>query len=215
MQQNMKPFPPFISMPTFLLSCAVALQSLAMIAFAFLAASKPIWILFGFECVVVVAAVFGLMYARGRPDSGRGLAGASIGGTVLLCSGLAWLAVAKLSFTNPSAPMVVKMYLLTRLAVAAWFGFVGAWWVLARSRASIPYLKSVAIGIGVVLLVGGALLAFRSPLKGLLATMLDLVRTSAMAIGLILAGVMLCHIGHNTIRAFECGRNPDADRQTG
>ena len=212
---NTKPFPSFISIPTAVLSFAVGLQAVGMIAFAFLAASKPIWILFGFECVVIVAAVFGWKYGRGQPQAGRGLAGASIGGTVLLCSGLAWLAVAKLSFTNPSAPMVVKMYLLTRLAIAVWFGGVGAWWVLSRSRASIPYLKSVAMGAAIVSVVGAGLMVFRGPLAGVLATMPDIVRTGLMAVGLIFAGIMLCHIGHNTIRAFECGRNPDPDRQIG
>lgn len=209
----MNRFPQFIKVPTAMLSGAIALQALGMIAFSFIAASKPIWILFGFEVVVIVAAIFGWMYALGRPEIGRGLAGASVAGTILLCSGLAWLAVSKLSFTNPTAPQVVKMYILTRFAVAVWFGFVGAWWVLTRSRASIPYIKSVVWGALIVGGVGGALVIFRGPIGNLLSTLPDAVRTTCQVLGLIFAAIMLCHIGHNTIRAFECGRVPDSDRQ--
>src|SRR6267142_2051810 len=73
------------------LCAVVCLSSLGMIVGAMILSPKPVWVLFGFEVVITVATVLGVLFAMGRFQDGQGLAMACVAGTIAVGSFLGWL----------------------------------------------------------------------------------------------------------------------------
>lgn len=202
----MTPLPKALRTLTLVLSAAVVLQALAMMVFAFIAGARPIWILFGFEVVVAVCALLGVFFAKGRFEEGQGLAAISIGGSIALCSFLAWLAISKITLSLAGAPLIVKSYLLTRLAVGFWFVLVACLAVLTRNPASGPFVRGAAISGGLLGVLGGVGFVFRAGISGWLNSASGGIRGVVTSVLVVAVGVLVCALGHCLIRAFELGR---------
>src|SRR5262245_43109895 len=86
---------------------------------------RPSWALVGFELVVLVACVQGVLFGRGRFGQGPGLALACVGGTILVASGLGWAGSGKQLLGHSLTPL-----LGARLLAVAVIGICGAWCVL-------------------------------------------------------------------------------------
>jgi hypothetical protein len=209
----MKPLPKHLLALTLVLSGATFLHALALIAFAFLAADRPIWILFGFEVVVLVSAVLGLQFARGKYQEAQGLGAACIGGTIALCSFLAWLAASKVTFSFAAGALIIKSYLITRAAVGAWFFLLAAFAVLTRNPLSFAYLKRAVIAGAILVAAAAATFKFRGAISSWLASTPGGIQAVAIGFMMLVAGVLICITGHCTIRAFELGRDPSESPQ--
>ncbi|MFZ4575373.1 MAG: hypothetical protein ACOYN0_13320 [Phycisphaerales bacterium] len=205
----MHPLPRHIKSLTLVLSAATLLHCVALMVFAFVAAGRPIWILFGFELVVAVCAVLGGLFARGKFQEGQGLAAVCIGGSIAVCSLLAWLAASKVTISVPGGAFVIKSYLVTRLAVGAWFTAVAALAVLSRNRASLSYVRWALVGGAGLAIVGAATVFGRGTISAWLSGAPGVVQTVLVGLLFVVVGVLVCLTGHCTIRAFELGRPAD------
>lgn len=214
MDTMVRPIPPALRTLTLVLSGAVMVHAAAMAAFALLAISKPIWILLGFELVVMVGAAIGVSIGLGRFREGQGLAAICVGGTVAVASFLAWLTTSKISLPMPSAPTIIRMYLLTRLAVGLWFALLAAFMVLTRSRESWKFIRgAIVTGVPLVLLLVAAV-KFQGQFQTWLSSTSGAVQTF-VALGLFVVSCTLVSLcGHFIIRAFEMGRHPPISGQS-
>jgi|GEM_PF-2102006 len=140
------------------LASVVALSALAGGAAAILLPEKPAWTAVGFELVTLVAAVLGIVMAGNRFREGPALALACIGGTILVSSGLGYLASGA---SGQAGDAQVRLALAARIALALAISFLGAWNALGRR----PLQWKLAVH-------GGAL-AIAGPVLGLLHRQTD------------------------------------------
>jgi hypothetical protein len=95
------------------------------------------WVLFGFEIVVLVAAVLGFRIGRGKHNDGPALGLLCVAGAIAVASAFGFLgsgrvlSLPSLGFTRDVS---LKPYLFGRAAAAAILAGAAAWIVLARSR---------------------------------------------------------------------------------
>ncbi|HMN40675.1 MAG TPA: hypothetical protein PKE29_07490 [Phycisphaerales bacterium] len=190
---------------------AVALSALAGAPLALFAA-KPLYFLMGFEVVILVAGVFGVLAAMGRFAEGPGLTLLCVAAIVAIGS-LLGDQTAKL--TNPlSGPIVVQvrraqvewdvtLFFALRLVAAGLIGVGAGWVVLARRpRESAGSLVRGLAALGAFVAIVGGGWALRGAIGRLgpfVATLVGLAAAVA-ALGLLAAGV------HFIVRAFEFGR---------
>jgi hypothetical protein len=200
MEMTPRTLPSVLRTLTLVLSGATALHTLSMAAFALLAISKPIWILLGFEVVVLVAAVIGIQIGRGRFREGQGLSAICVAGTIAVSSFLAWLTTSKIAMPMPSAPTIIRMYILTRLAVGVWFAMLAAYVVLSRNRESLMIL--------------GGLVKFQSQFEAWLSSTPGAIQTLVLLALFTLCCTLISLCGHSVIRAFEMGRYPPVSGQS-
>lgn len=156
----------------------------------------------GFETVVAVAGVLGVLIGKGRFREGPGLALACVAGTVLMASAMGWL----------SANRTVGGYSITpvlglRVLAAAVIGLAGAYCVLSRDpRAWKPAMWGFLTGVPVVLAVGAGMGgSSRRAIEGALGSM-GAVGAVVGVVGLVFLGVCLCASVHLVVKAFEMGR---------
>lgn len=166
-------------------------------------ASKPVWILFGFEVVVAAASIVGLLWLRSaRPDA-PGLGLACLGGAIAACTFLSWLTVRNVPIAVPRGSAMVLGWLGFRLAAGVVLAGVGALAVLGRDERSRGYLfRAVGCGAGLAVAAGIAVSG------GVRRTVLDLPGWASFAIAtfvFILCCVLLSAAVHCAVRAFECG----------
>ena len=163
--------------------------------------AKPAWILVGFECVSIVAAVLGILFSRGMFRQGPGLALACIAGTILLGSGLGGFS-AQWAIGNQS----IKILVAARAAAAVMIGLCGAACVLGRDPRGWPtFIKGLLYGspilaLGVWFAIKGG--AFLAAVNGL-STMGMVIAYGA---GSLILAISLCMSVHLVVKAFEYGR---------
>jgi hypothetical protein len=191
---------------------AVALSAVAGAPLALLV-DKPLYFVFGFELLIVLAGVFGVLIAMGKFEEGPGLSllcvAAIVGVGTLLGDQTAKLA-------NPiSGPIVyhirsvdrdITMYLALRGVAAALIALGAAWVVLARRpRESTGSLMRglAALGLLVLVVVGGW-----SARAGIISLGAFPTTMIALALGVIALGLIAGSV-HYIVRAFEFGRRSD------
>src|SRR5262249_6452882 len=125
--------------------CAVVfLSALGMMAASTLLVTKPVWVLFGFEFVIAVATVLGILFAAGKFQEGQGLALACVAGTITVGSFLGWLGAQRhLATSHGDIPL--NGWMLGRMGAAAVIALVGAWLVLSRNPRSKSYVLRSAL----------------------------------------------------------------------
>jgi hypothetical protein len=205
------PVPGFIRLTIAALSGLTLLSALAGAGAALVANARPAWGLLGFEIVIAVAAVFGLLMAGGRGGryrEGPGLAAACIAGTFFVGSVLGYL-----SLQPPTLGGVgLKPFLAVRLLASAAVAAAGAYCVLSRHPRSWRLLL-----IGLLLgapVVGAAAVVALPQLRGVLAPIAGAgtVAQLGAAVGaFVILGALLCASADFIIRAFEQGAGPRPD----
>jgi hypothetical protein len=189
-----------------LLGAAVALSAGAMAVVSLAVAARPVWILFGFEVVVMLAGVIAVLFARGKFHEAQGMTLLCIAGTVFAGSVLGWLSVnGALQVKNTDVPVSLKMWLLARLGCAGVFALAAAGVVLTRRRESRPYLVRAVLTGTPLVLIGAGIMLTRHQLAAMAAGVHPVVSIFVVCI-LGLVGIALASIsGHCLIRAFEVG----------
>jgi len=173
-------------------------------------APRPVWIVFGFEAMAVVAGVFAILFARGKFQDGQGLTLASIAGTLVVGAALSQLGTPRgVTFTAHGAPISLLPWTLWRLAAGAIFALLGAFAVLRRNPASWLTL-AWAVAVGIPVLVGaGAWYKFRVRIGESMAGWPDALQAALYAVVALVVLVMVSASGHLLIRAFEMGRDDE------
>ncbi len=174
-------------------SAIAGISGLAMAALILF--NPPVyWFMLGFEVLITVAAVFGVLLSLGRFRDGPALA--------LLCIAGAVGAGGLLGYVGSGKTLVgidLKYLLVLRAALAAAFALAAAAVVLARRpRASLPLLAT-GIGAGVALVALGA--GFWAA-RGTLAGAAGPVRVIAFTVAGVLVICLVSAAGHYLIRAF-------------
>ena len=201
----MPPTPPAIFMRATLLLSAVTLVS--ALAGLVGSAMSQAYYLAGFEVIVVVACILGVLTGLGKFNSGPSIAIACTAGTIFVGAVLGYISLAGSIFG------VRPLYFLAfRVLIAfAMFGCAGGVLLARRPGASMRLLLlGVAFGAPVVLALGAWMKigAVRQAVHGVNPNLLAVLATplALLAIGLISASA------HCLIRAFEIGvetRMPD------
>lgn len=179
-----------------------AVLGASAIGLAILAATASAWFVLGFEAVVLINAVIGLLFGRGRFPQAPAMTLALIAGGVGLCSGLAYLSTSAAGYQV--GPLSMTLVLAARLALAGLFGLGAVAAVLGASGAA---WARVALGTVLVLAPSVAVAAAFSdvgePLTRRISAMGPAVAVGIAAaaflvwVGLVSAG------GHMIITSFE------------
>ena len=160
------------------------------------------WALAGFEIVISVAAVLGILAALGKFTDGPALALACVAGTILVGSGLGWQGAGRQLMGHPLLPL-----LGARVVAAMIIGGVAVWSVLERDRRSWKYA-----------IVGGACLAGVIAIAALtvlpIGQRLIIARLSASPTGQLVAAILGMGVVialsatavQQLVKAFEFGR---------
>ncbi|MFN0133914.1 MAG: hypothetical protein ACKVW3_15465 [Phycisphaerales bacterium] len=163
--------------------CLTLLSALVVATLALLTPvltkGQPIsWFLFGFEVVVIVATVLGILLSRGKWNHGLGLGFLSIGGTIFLASAMGWQGANRLLVGQSLTPL-----LLARTAVAGLLTLIAINAVLSRRPQAWPRaILGAALGLPVLALAGAFVVpAARQKLLGALPTNLGI--TIILAVG--------------------------------
>lgn len=193
---------------------AVALSAMVAAPMSF-TTPKPLYFLLGFEIVILVASVFGVLTAAGKFAAGPALSLACVMAVVGIGS---LLADQSANVANPLAgPIVyhlnrwgvdwrITLYFALHAAAAIAIGLGAAWVVMARRpRESLASLaRGLVFGAALLGLLAGAWYA-RSQAAGLPGVMRVMAELAVAGIALgLLAGAV-----HFTIQAFEFGRVRD------
>lgn len=187
------------------LASAVLLGALAAAAPLLAAGQRPSWALFGFEVVVCVAAVLGILTGRGRFADGPGLALACVAATILVASALGWQGAGRKLLGVSLAPVLGG-----RALAALTIGAIGAWCVLARAPGSIRLALIGSLLVLPVVFVAGASLhpTGQRLLEKAMGTSPG-VQFLVVVASFTVVAILLSAGAHLIIRAFEMGR-PDS-----
>lgn len=196
-----------------LASILAGLSALGMAAAAFVLIAQPIWLFFGFEIVVFVSAVLGVLLARSGKSEGPGLAIASVGVCWFVATVLGGVAAQKaIAATNVAVPTWFSAVLLGRLALSGLVLLMAVLHVWSRSKRSWVFAFRAAAFL-VPFVVLAALVLWRGPVVNWLNSENGAGSTLRAAIlgftGLV--GV-ICLAGgaHSIIRSFEVAREDAA-----
>lgn len=202
------PLPKSVLRVTGVLSAVLALSALAMCIAAVAIAPHVVWVVFGFELIMVVAGVIGLFFALGAFGEGQGLTLVCIAGVTLAGGFLSYLATAGphgIVFRAGAGPTSMVPWFAFRVMLGVGFAMLASYAVLRRSAESIGHLKRGMIACLVLGVVGASVVLTR----GALANAPDAVRGVAWALAGVMAIIGVAAAGHSFIRAFECGRLGD------
>lgn len=172
---------------------------------------RPSLALLGGEVVVLVAAVFGVLWGRGRFADAPALGLACVSGTVLLASALGWQGAGRVVAGWSLTPLL-GFRALVSVAIAA----VGAWLVLSRDPRSWGHLARAAMCLG-PLVIAGVLYALprtRGPIVSAIGAS-TLASFAVVIFGSLLAAVLVSAGAHQVIRAFERGQTQDLSDEPG
>lgn len=182
-------------------SSVVLLSNVGGAFFALRATPEPFWGWFGFELVMAVASIFGILLGLGRFRAGSGLAAACVAGAWFVGTGMGRLQ----THAAPSA-VLSDPWFLARLAAAAGVALAGAFTVLSRDGRS---WKKLAVGLAMLVPVmafagfwvktGGMWLG-ASQSGGM-----DVARKCVLTVIVVGAGILFCVGAHLVIAAFELG----------
>jgi len=182
------------------IACAATALSALAVAGAAVASQPTSWYLVGFELVILMSGVIGVMSATGRFPGGPSITLLCIAGAVAVGSLLGYVGAGKILMGWSLRPL-----LLARMADAAFLAAASGAIVLARQpRSSIPALvKGVLLGAA-MLVIAGAAWKFRGSISGAPGP----VRVGMFAMVGVVAIVLLSASGHYVIRAFMFNRSP-------
>lgn len=197
-------------------AAAVGLSTLAIFGLGFMAAAKPLWFLIGFEIVVLVASVFGLLIAAGRYQSAPAIGVMCTAGTYFTGAVLGWLSVRSVPFTElpnlaESQGRVMMLWMLGRIGAAGLLALVAAATVLLRNPRSMNHLVWAGASGLPLAFVGAMAYIGRGWFGETVSSMPGWLAGSIGALLAVVAGALFCIAAHNVIRAFEMGR-PEARR---
>ncbi|MEX2219175.1 MAG: hypothetical protein WD749_10510 [Phycisphaerales bacterium] len=200
----MHPVPRLVRPLTLALSAALLLSavvsaSLALLGPVLSTPAQVSWVLVGFEAIVIVAAVFGVLFGRGRFEESPAMALACIAGTVLLASALGWQganrALLGVSLTPLLAGRALAAGVLGAAAAACILGPHPRAWrraLLGAAMTAPALLVGAAVVTGSGRRVIDALLG-QSPVQQMAVTVA----------GALVVGGLLAAGAHLVIRAFE------------
>jgi hypothetical protein len=203
------PLPKSVLRVVAVLGAVLALSALAMCVASVAIAPHAVWVVFGFELIMVVAGVIAVLFARGAFAEGQGLTLLCVAGVTLAGGFLSYLATAGshgIVFRAGAGPTSMVPWLVFRTVIGLGFLLMASYAVLRRSRDSVAYLKRGVIASIVLGTVAGVTLLTR----GTLANAPDAVRGVVWAFVGVVALIGIAAAGHSFIRAFECGRLEDA-----
>jgi hypothetical protein len=195
------------------LCAAVLLSALATTGAAvFLAANTP-WILIGFEAVVIVASIIGILFALGRVPEGQGLALLCVAGTFPFAAFCTWLSLAPTHelVLNPDKPGVsLSTWAVARGGAGALLALIAAYAVLRRQpMVSIGYLIRAALAIAPVILIGGLIKLAPAVVQKVTDVLPDWLAAVIAVIAGLVALVLISVSAHCVIRSFEAGRTDE------
>ncbi len=203
-----KPAPHAVTLTASLTSGVVLLSALAMIAACLFLAMVPPWSMLGFEVVVALACVLGVLNSRFR--SAPALTLLCVASCVFAGSVLGYVGVRGVLDRGNEVRVALKPWLVGRLAAAALLVALAAWTVLRRDRRAVALALRAAIWALPVVIAG--LLAAGVLAAGPGTAVMRAIEAlpgwaragTYLILGLVLA-VSLCASGHFLIRAFEIG----------
>ncbi len=195
-----------------LLSAAIAITSLAAAIAILVIPTPPGWLMFGFELVVLAAAITGIYVARGRFSEGPGLALACISGSIVACTVLGYV-----SINRSLGQFPLDLVVLGRLAAAGFLGVLGAMVIFLRNPGrSCPLLiKGLVLGFPVLALGAVVLVPQFKALLGPLGRIQGPTRAIVAVVVFAAAGVLVSASVHRVIKAFEAGRDQHEQAQGG
>lgn len=195
------PMPTFVRLTILVISTAILLSNAAGAFFALQAAPEPYWGWMGFEIVMAIASVFGILLGTGRFRSGSGLAAACVAGAWFVGTGMGRL-------QTHAAPTQVlgDSWFLGRFAAAGLVAAAGAFAVLIRDRRSWRKLFTGLAMLAIVAGFGAFWLKTGGMWLGATQTgFMDVVRKGVVAVLVVGCGVLFCAGAHLVIAAFEFG----------
>lgn len=177
---NLPPAPKSLLLLTGLLSGLVLLSAAATLVASVAIPARPVWPLIGFEVLIVLAGVYGVLAARGAFAEGPGLAHACVSGTIFAASVLGFL-----GSTGQIGEHGLRSWLLARVSLAVSIGLVGAWIVLRRTPGAALVALRGATYAAAALGFAGLLMLFDGQLKpaGSGSGAIAHAAASAMALG--------------------------------
>lgn len=177
--------------------CALTGLSAIVLLGASLVATPRVWFLAGFELLVIVASVFGVLVAMGRFRDGPALALACVVGVIGVGSLLAYVGPGK-AFLGDAA----RVYLIARGLDAATLGLAACLLVWVRQpRTSLRSLLIAAAWLVALAVV--AVVMFK--VRGALATSSGAIR---FACAVVFGGMLIAALSgavHYAVRSFQAG----------
>jgi hypothetical protein len=171
-------------------------------------AEKPAWALFGFELVILVAGIMGVLFGVGRFREAPAMALACISGTIFAAGVLGWASIAaSVGESRTLAGIPLTPLMLFRVLAAAGLALSAAWSVLSRQPGAWrPAILGAALGSPAVLLG----VAFVNP--GTRETVGNVLGHPAGAVAafVVLGGLLAASV-HLLLRGFEIGSREPAD----
>lgn len=175
-------------------SLLVAISSVAAIAGGLLN-SPPAWFLVCFELVVLLAAVFGMLAARGRFAEGLPMTILCVAGAIAVASALGYLGADRQLLGRS-----LKLFLLARMLAAGFLGVAAAADVLRHDPRALGVLgRGLICGIIPI----GVLAAYWKGGAAALASMDGTLRALLYIFAFLVLGAMICASVHMVVRAFQ------------
>lgn len=198
--------PMWVRIPAGGISGPILVSALGGCVEALFLQEKVAWSLLGFEAVILVAGVIGVLLGLGRFRRGPALALVCVAGTVLVGTGLGRLSV----LANPRA-VLVDPWFVTRLLASLALAALATLCVFSRSpvKSWRSFLWSVVLGVPVLMMLGVVWKGRR--LLAPLDSAPEAVRVAVALLGFILFIVLASASVHKLIRAFEFGRFTGSD----
>lgn len=212
----MYPFPRVFRLAVGVLSGLVLLSTVPMLVASILLSPRPVWIMFGFELVVALSCVTGLLAAWGRFREAPAMAVLCVAGPVFVGAVLAYFGVGRaLTLEGREEPISLDLWVIGRIAVALALAGIAAVLVLMRSSRCWGYAAKAAAAGAPLVLAGGVLVMFRGPVAGAIGGLPGLVQIALGGLAAVVGLVLFSAAAHFTIRAFEEGRMEGASSPTG
>lgn len=169
--------------------------------FALRATPEPYWGWLGFEIVMAVSSVFGVLLGLGKFRAGPGITAACVAGAWFVGTGMG-----RLQTHAAPSQVLTDTWFLARLGAAAALAAAGGFAVLVRDRRS--FKKAIVGGSMLLAVVAGC--AFWVKTGGMwLGTpqpgAIDMARKGAIAVLVLGMGVLFCIGSHLVIAAFQMG----------
>ena len=203
------PLPKLVRILVGVLCVATATSALAIIVIGAALAHSPAWILIGFESVVVISAICGVLFCFNRFQEGQGLALLCTAGTVAFAAFCVWLSLANHELIlDPSKPGVsFTPIALARIAAGVLLAIIASYAVLRRDprRSGGLLIRGVIalIPVGAVLIVA---VLFPTTARNAMSVMPGWLGATLAFVGGIVVLTLLSVGLHCIIRAFEAGR---------
>lgn len=186
---------------TLILSAIVAISSLAAGAMAIIQ-PRASWVMFVFEFIILVSAVFGIRIARGKHNDGPATGLVCIAGCIAVAALFGYIGGGRTLFSIDTRPLLVA-----RAGAAAILTALAAWLVLSRDPKTTirPFIYGCITGLPVPIL----LIAIWK-LRSKLGAMSDVLVMGIAILAFVLITGLLAASVQFLVKAFERGARQDA-----